>query len=430
MDMMQLDADGLASAQAAAEQSYETLRGRNLALDMTRGKPAPDQLDLADEMLTMVGAGDTAGEDGTDYRNYGILAGIPEARTFFAEYMDVDPAEVVVGGNSSLTMMYDAMAGGMFFGMPRGNDDAAMPWRDQGSIKFICPVPGYDRHFAICERLGVEMITVDMTPDGPDMDAVEALVADDASIKGMWCVPKYSNPSGETYSDETVDRLAAMTVAAPDFRIFWDNAYAVHHLGAGPARVKNLLAACKAAGNPDRALMFGSTSKITHAGAGVAVLAASEVNVTDALEKMFYASIGPDKINQLRHVRFFKDMAGLLSHMDKQAALLGPKFAAVDEALERHLAGKRIARWTKPEGGYFVSVDVLDGCASDIISMAGKAGVKLTPAGATYPYGKDPHDRNIRLAPTMPSVDEIKTAMEVFCTCVELVCARKLSELT
>jgi aspartate/methionine/tyrosine aminotransferase len=424
MDMTQMDAAGLADAAAQAEQGYDALRGRNLALDMTRGKPAPDQLDLADGLLTIVGPGEAMGEDGTDYRNYGILAGIPEARAFFAEYMEVTPAEIVVGGNSSLTMMYDAMAGGMMFGMPGGD----RPWKDQGTVKFICPVPGYDRHFAICERLGLEMISVPMTPEGPDMDAVEALVAEDAAIKGMWCVPKYSNPSGETYSDAVVDRLAKMPVAAKDFRIFWDNAYAVHHLGKGPARVKNLLAACKEAGTPERVLMFGSTSKITHAGAGVAVLAASEVNVKDALEKMFFSSIGPDKINQLRHVKFFKDMNGLLAHMQKQAELVAPKFAAVDEALERRLGGKGIATWTKPEGGYFVSVDVMEGCAAEIIAMAGKAGVKLTPAGSTHPHGKDPTDSNIRLAPTMPSVDEIKTAMEVFCTCVELVSARKLAE--
>jgi DNA-binding transcriptional MocR family regulator len=260
------------------------------------------------------------------------------------------------------------------------------------------------------------------------MDAVEALVGDDASVKGMWCVPKYSNPSGETYSDEVVRRIATMKVAAPDFRVFWDNAYNMHHLGDGPARLENLLGACKDAGNPDRALMFGSTSKITHAGAGIAVLAASETNIADAREKMFYTTIGTDKINQLRHVKFFAGMAGLQAHMDKQAALIGPKFEAVNEALERRLGGKGLATWTKPSGGYFVSVDVIDGCASEVVRLAGEAGVKLTPAGATYPYGKDPNDRNIRLAPTMPSVDEIKSAMEVFCTCVELASVAKLNE--
>jgi len=422
MDLKHATPEELAGTLEHAETAYTGLRGRNLALDMTRGKPAPEQLDLADDMLTIVGHGDTDGDDGTDYRNYGILAGIPEARAFFAEYMDVDKSEIVVGGNSSLTMMYDTMMGGMYYGMPGGE----APWKDQGAVKFICPVPGYDRHFAICERLGIEMLTVAMTPEGPDLDAVEDL-AKDPAVKGIWCVPKYSNPSGETYSDATVKRLAEMPVAAPDFRVFWDNAYNVHHLGDGPAPLANMLDACKQAGNPDRVLMFGSTSKITHAGAGVAVMAASEANVADALKKMFYSSIGPDKINQLRHVRFFGDMAGLLTHMEKQAEIVAPKFQAVERALEKNLAGKGIATWTAPKGGYFVSVEVLEGCATEIIELADAAGVKLTPAGATHPYGKDPADSFIRLAPTMPSVEEIETAMEVFCACVELVCARKLA---
>lgn len=422
MDLTKSAKEDLAAAVGRAEQSYDKLRGRNLALDMTRGKPAPDQLDLADGMLTIVGHGDTDGDDGTDYRNYGILAGIPEAKKLFAELLEVSPKEIVVGGNSSLTMMYDTVMGGMYFGMPGGTK----PWKEQGTVKFICPVPGYDRHFAICVRLGIEMVTVAMTPDGPDMDAVEALVRDDATIKGIWCVPKYSNPSGEVYSDATVERLAKMAVAAADFRVFWDNAYVVHHLGDGPAPLKNMLEACKQAGNPERVLMFGSTSKITHAGAGVAVMAASEVNVADALKKMFFSSIGPDKINQLRHVRFFKDMKGVLQHMEAQAKLIAPKFAAVEAALQKNLAGKGIAKWTAPKGGYFVSVEVLEGCAADIVKMADAAGVKLTPAGATHPYGKDPNDSFIRLAPTMPGVKDIETAMEVFCACVELVCARKL----
>ncbi len=425
MDLSKKNADELAGIADQVKQTYEQMCGRHLALDMTRGKPAPDQLDLADELLSIVGPGEAVGEGGADYRNYGILDGIPEAKRFFAEYMEVSTGEIIIGGNSSLTLMYNAMAGAVLFGVPGGEG----PWQGQGeALKFIAPVPGYDRHFAICERLGLGMPTVRMTPVGPDMDAVEALVGDDASVKGMWCVPKYSNPSGETYSDEVVRRIATMKVAAPDFRVFWDNAYNMHHLGDGPARLENLLGACKDAGNPDRALMFGSTSKITHAGAGIAVLAASETNIADAREKMFYTTIGTDKINQLRHVKFFAGMAGLQAHMDKQAALIGPKFEAVNEALERRLGGKALATWTKPTGGYFVSVDVIDGCASEVVRLAGEAGVKLTPAGATYPYGKDPNDRNIRLAPTMPSVDEIKSAMEVFCTCVELASVAKLNE--
>jgi len=424
MNITALSAQELSERVGKAEQHFQDLSRRNLQLDMTRGKPSPEQLDLSNEMLTIVDGDSYKGEGGTDYRNYGIGTGIPEAKALFAEFMDVSPEEIIIGGNASLTMMYDAFVGGLLFGMPGGQG----PWRDEGTLKFICPVPGYDRHFAICERLGFEMIAVDMGGDGPDMDAVEKLVADDASIKGIWCVPKYSNPTGATYSDEVVDRLASMKTAATDFRVFWDNAYTVHHLGDGPAKVKNILDACKAAGNPDRPLMFGSTSKVTHAGSGVAMMAGSVTNIKDAAEKLSYATIGPDKINQLRHVRFFGALKGLLAHMEKQAASVGPKFTAVDAALEKNLGGKGLATWTKPTGGYFVSVDVLDGCAAEIVALAGKAGVKLTPAGATYPYGKDPHDRNIRLAPTMPSVYEIEQAMEVFCACVEVVCLEKLQK--
>jgi len=325
VDFTTADAATRTAAETEAQQAYERHRGRNLQLDMTRGKPSPEQLDLSDGILTVVETDQTTGEDGTDYRNYGGLTGIPEARRLFAEYMGVTPAQVIIGGNSSLTMMYDAIVGGMLFGMPGGD----APWGQQDAVKFLCPVPGYDRHFAICERLGIEMINVDMTDDGPDLDAVESLVKD-PQVKGIWCVPKYSNPTGATYSADSAKRLAEME-AAPDFRVFWDNAYAVHHLGAGPAKVPDLLKLCEDAGNADRASMFGSTSKITLAGAGVAVLAASENNIADALKKLSYASIGPDKINQLRHVRFFGDLDGLLAHMEKQAASVGPKFAAVDE---------------------------------------------------------------------------------------------------
>ena len=404
------------------QQDYDRLRGRNIGIDMTRGKPAPEQLDLSKGLLETVTLDDCFGEDGTDYRNYGIIDGIPEAKRLFAEYMEVTPGEIIVGGSASLTMMYDTLASAVLFGMPGGES----PWKDQKSAKFLCPVPGYDRHFTICEKLGLEMINIDMDNDGPDMDAVEAAVKDDPSVKGMWCVPKYSNPSGATYTDAVVDRLAAMPVAAGDFRVIWDNAYAAHHLGSGPAKLKNLLQACKDAGNPDRVLMFGSTSKISLAGAGVAMLAASKTNIDDALEKMFVSTIGPDKINQLRHVRFFGDVAGIAVHMDKLAAILAPKFAVVDEILEHRLGGKGIATWTKPEGGYFVNVDVMDGCATEVVRLAGAAGVKVVPAGGTFPYGKDPRDRNIRLAPSMPSIDENRDALEVFCTCVELACADKL----
>jgi DNA-binding transcriptional MocR family regulator len=405
-------------------EAYDGLRGRNLSIDMTRGKPSPEQLDLSEGLLEAMSADDCRGEDGADYRNYGFLDGIPEAKRFFASYMDVSPDEIIVGGSGSLPLMYEALAGAVLFGMPGGE----APWKDQAPVKFLCPVPGYDRHFAICEQLGIEMINIPMNDEGPDMDAVEAAVKDDPSVKGMWCVPKYSNPTGVTYSDAVVGRLAAMPVAAGDFRVIWDNAYAAHHLGNGPAKVKNLLQACKDAYNPDRVLMFGSSSKISLAGAGVAMLAGSIANIDDVKGKMFFSTIGPDKINQLRHIRFFGDLKGLAAHMDKHAAIIGPKFDAVEEVLQRRLAGKDIATWTRPDGGYFVSVDVLDGCAAEVVRLASEAGVKLTSAGATFPYGKDPNDRNIRLAPTMPSVDDIRSAMEIFCACVELVAAKKLQE--
>jgi len=405
-------------------KAYDGLRGRNLSIDMTRGKLSPEQLDLSEGLLEAMSADDCRGEDGADYRNYGFLDGIPEAKRFFADYMDVSPDEIIVGGSGSLPLMYEALAGAVLFGMPGGE----APWKDQAPVKFLCPVPGYDRHFAICEQLGIEMINIPLNDEGPDMDAVEAAVKDDPSVKGMWCVPKYSNPTGVTYSDAVVGRLAAMPVAAGDFRVIWDNAYAAHHLGNGPAKVKNLLQACKDAGNPDRVLMFGSSSKISLTGAGVAMLAGSIANIDDVKGKMFFSTIGPDKINQLRHIRFFGDLKGLAAHMDKHAAVIGPKFDAVEEVLQRRLAGKDIATWTKPDGGYFVSVDVLDGCAAEVVRLASEAGVKLTSAGATFPYGKDPNDRNIRLAPTMPSVDDIRSAMEIFCACVELVAAKKLQE--
>ena len=418
---MNADQSEIQARHKDATARFERHRGRNLSLDMTRGKPSPEQLDLADELMVIVKPGEAKGEDGTDLRNYGGQAGIPEARRLFAEFLGTTPDRVVVGGNSSLTLMWEVLANAMMYGMPDGDG----PWQGQAP-KVICPVPGYDRHFGICERLGIDMVTVPMTDDGPDIEAVKALVADDASVKAIWCVPKYSNPSGEVYSDATVEALASMPAAAADFRLLWDNAYAVHHLGDGPAPLADILTACEAAGNPNRAIVFGSTSKITHAGAGVAVLASSVTNVEDHLKKVSFSTIGPDKINQLRHVKFFGNMSGILKHMEKHAEIIAPKFAAVDAALEARLGGSGLATWTKPKGGYFVSVDVVDGCAKEIIKRCGDAGVKITPAGATYPYGKDPHDRNIRIAPTLPSVDEIKTAMEVLTAAIEVVCTEKL----
>lgn len=407
----------MSTALETAEKKYQDLRRRNLVIDMTRGKPAPDQLDLCNGMLSILTPEDCKGAD--DYRNYGLLTGTPEAKAFFAEFLDVGTDEIIIGGNASLTLMYDYLAGAVMFGVPGGDS----PWGRDAT--FICPVPGYDRHFAICEQLGVNMMTVDMRDDGPDMDAVEALVANDSSIKGIWCVPKYSNPTGATYSDNVVDRLATMKTAAADFRVMWDNAYAVHHLGGGPVSVKNILPACKAAGNTDRPILIGSTSKISFAGSGVAVIGGSAANIGDITKKMSFSTIGHDKLNQIRHVKFFQDQDGIAAHMDKHAALIAPKFDAVDKALHQNLDGKGLAEWTKPAGGYFVSVDVQDGCAKTVVQLAADAGVKMTAAGATFPYGKDPRDRNLRIAPTMPSVHEIEQAMEIICASIELACARK-----
>ncbi|PIW27796.1 MAG: aminotransferase [Rhodospirillales bacterium CG15_BIG_FIL_POST_REV_8_21_14_020_66_15] len=422
IDLTKAGAAEIAQSLTRAKARYGDIRGRNLALDMTRGKPSAAQLDLSDGLLTNIGPGDVIDTDGTDLRNYGGLAGIPSCRKLFGDYLGVPAEQVVIGGNSSLQMMYGALARAMTFGVVGGKG----PWRDEAPV-VICPVPGYDRHFAICEELGLTMVNVDMKDDGPDMDAVEELVANDPKVKAIWCVPKYSNPTGATYSDAVVDRLAKMKAAAPDFRILWDNAYAVHHLGRGLDTVADILAACEAAGCPDRPFIFGSTSKITYAGAGIAMFAGSKANVKDALDHLFFETIGPDKITQLRQVKFFGDMDGVLAHMDAHAELVAPKFKAVDDALTKHLAGKGIATWTKPRGGYFVSLDVLDGCAKEVIRLANEAGVKLTPAGSCFPYGKDPFDRNIRLAPTLPPLDEVVQAMEVVCACVELACLDKLA---
>ncbi len=395
---------------------YAEFQARQLDIDMTRGKPSAEQLDLSLDMLDCVDAGHFRSPSGIDCRNYGGLDGIPEAKVLFAEYLGVAPEEVIVGGNSSLNMMHDAVVRAMMHGVV----DSPAPWGEQPGAKFLCPSPGYDRHFAICEYLGIEMIPVGMGDDGPDMEQVEALAAGDRAVKGMWCVPKYSNPTGVTYSDEVVERLASMPTAAPDFRIFWDNAYAVHHLDGAPARLRNILRACQKAGNAERAFLFGSTSKISFAGGGVATMAASQKNIEFTKEQMSYQTIGPDKMNQLRHVRFFRDLAGIEAHMRKHAAILRPKFDAVQAVLGRELGGKGVAEWSRPRGGFFVSLDTLDGCAKTVVGLAADAGVKLTPAGATFPYRRDPRDRNIRIAPSMPSVAEIETAMELVAVCIQL----------
>jgi len=413
----------MANANSAAqlEQRFNELVAEGMSLDMTRGKPSPEQLDLALGMTTVLAKDDYKTAGGVDCRNYGGLDGIPEAKKLFADFLEVQPSEVIVGGNSSLTMMHDCVARAVSHGVPGGKSS----WAAQAPVKFICPSPGYDRHFTVCEHYGIEMVVVDNGATGPDMSAVERLVASDASVKGIWIVPKYSNPTGYSVSDEVVERLARMKTAAPDFRIFWDNAYAVHHLGPERDEVADILAACKAAGNPDRPLMFASTSKISFAGAGLAALGASEANIAWMTKHLSVMTIGPDKMNQLRHMRFFKDMAGVNAHMDKHAELLRPKFDAVERVLRQHLDGKGVAEWTRPRGGYFVSIDTLPGCAREVVAMAAKAGVKLTSAGATFPYGKDPQDRNIRIAPSLPSLPEIEKAMEVLAVCIQRVSLSK-----
>lgn len=378
----------------AAQGRYDELRGRNYRIDMTRGKPSPEQAALGNDMLTVLGPDDCFGQGGDDYRNYSHPTGIPEAKALLGAYMGVPTEQVIAGGNSSLRLMHDTVAGAVLKGVPGGE----APWRD--GAKFICPVPGYDRHFAICEHLDIEMVTVEMQEDGPDLDAVEALVAEDSAIKGIWCVPKYSNPTGAVYSDTVVDRLGGMEVAAPDFRIFWDDAYAVHHLSEARPVVKNIYDACVSAGCPDRPYLFASTSKIAIPGAGMSAFAASKTNFNDIVRKMSFATIGPDKLNQLRHTRFFEDLAGIKAQMRKHTALIAPKFDMVDRALTRNLGDTGLATWRKPLGGYFFNVDLLDGCAKEVVRLAGEAGVTLTPAGATFPYGDDPRDRNLRLAPT------------------------------
>jgi DNA-binding transcriptional MocR family regulator len=399
---------------------YEHFKSLGLKLDMTRGKPSSEQLDLASALLTNLRPGDHTAADGTDTRNYGGLDGLPEMKAILAGMMDTTPAQVIVGGNSSLQLMHDTIVRALLHGVPDGDG----PWARTGRVKFVCPTPGYDRHFAICEHHGIEMISVDMTPDGPDIDQVERIVAADASIKGMWLVPKYSNPTGATTSAAVAGRLARMRTAAPDFRLMWDNAYAVHDLYDRGDELADILSLSAAAGHPNRPLVFVSTSKISFAGAGIAAMAASPANIADAKRHAGIQTIGPDKVNQLRHVRFFKDFAGIRAHMAKHAALLRPKFEAVARIFEEELGGKGIAEWTRPRGGYFVSLDTPDGCASEVVRLAGEAGVKLTAAGATFPYGRDPRNRNIRIAPSLPPLAQVEQAMRVVAVCVELASAR------
>ena len=407
----------------ALKAEYEKIKGMGLALDMSRGKPGADQLDLSMGMLDVLDSKTALkSENGTDLRNYGVLDGIPEAKKLIADVIGTKPENVIIYGNSSLNIMYDQVARAEMFGIC-GNT----PWCKLDKVKFLCPVPGYDRHFAITEYFGIEMINVPMLPTGPDMDMVEELVSKDEAIKGIWCVPKYSNPQGYTYSAETVERFAHLKPAAPDFRIYWDNAYSIHHLyDDNQDFLVEILEACAKAGNPDLVYKFTSTSKVSFPGSGIAAVAASKANLEDFRSYMQIQTIGHDKLNQLRHVKFFKNIDGLREHMRKHAAILRPKFEMVLNTLDRELGGLGIGEWTKPHGGYFISFDSMEGCAKAIVAKAKEAGVVLTGAGATYPYGKDPKDSNIRIAPSFPTPEDLGKAAEVFVLCVKLTSVEKL----
>ncbi len=402
-------------------EKYADYKARGLSLNMARGKPGAEQVSISNDMLNVIDPSTVfATEDCPDVRNYGCLDGIAEAKKIFADILNVGVENIFVGGNSSLNMMFDTIACFMEQGA------GGKPWNQQGNIKFLCPAPGYDRHFGVTQYFGIEMVTVPMTENGPDMDVIEKLVSEDASIKGIWCVPKYSNPQGITYSDETVRRFAALKPAAKDFRIMWDNAYVIHDINGTPDTLLNIFDEVKKNGSEDMVIEFCSTSKITFPGAGVAALAASKNNLAILKKRYNFQTIGYDKINMLRHVLYFKNIDGVMAHMQKHRAVLEPRFKMVTDMLSEELSGLGVAEWTNPNGGYFVSVDVNEGCAKRVVALCKEAGVILTGAGATYPYGKDPKDSNIRLAPTYPPIEELKVAMEVFCTSVKLAALEKL----
>lgn len=402
---------------------YKKFQAMELNLDMSRGKPCKEQLDVSMGLMDVLNSSsDLTCEDGTDCRNYGILTGVQEAKVLIGDMMENNPDNIIIYGNSSLNVMYDTVSRAYTHGI-MGNT----PWCKLDKVKWLCPVPGYDRHFKITEYFGIEMIPVPMSPQGPDMDMIEKLVSEDNSIKGIWCVPKYSNPQGYSYSNETVRRFARLRPAAPDFRVFWDNAYGIHHLyDDRQDHLIEILAECKRAGNPDLVYKFASTSKITFPGSGIAALATSPNNLEDIQKQLSNQTIGHDKVNQLRHVRYFGDIHGMMLHMKKHADIIRPKFEVIENMLEEKLGGYGIGEWTKPSGGYFISFDSLPGCAKRIVNCCKKAGVKMTPAGATWPYGKDPQDTNIRIAPTYPPIEDLKIAAQLFTLCVRLVSAEKL----
>ena len=425
MQYNDMSKEELLALKESLNKEYAEAKAKGLALDMSRGKPSAKQLDVSLGLLdTINSSSDLKPLDGTDCRNYGVLDGIPEAKKLMADMMGTTPDHVIVYGNASLNIMYDQISRAYTHGI-LGNT----PWCKLDKVKFLCPVPGYDRHFAITERFGIEMINIPMSESGPDMGMVEEYVSKDASVKGIWCVPKYSNPQGYTYSEETVKRMAALKPAAEDFRIFWDNAYVIHDLyDDNKDEIADIISECEKAGNPDMVFEFASTSKVSFPGSGIAALATSANNIADIKKQLTIQTIGHDKLNQLRHVRFFKDINGLKEHMRKHAEFIRPKFEAVESVLEEELSGLGIGSWTEPKGGYFISFDAMDGCAKAIVAKCKEAGVKLTGAGATFPYGKDPKDSNIRIAPSFPTPEEMKQAADLFVLCVKLVSVEKLLE--
>ena len=425
MQYNDMSKEELLALKESLNKEYAEAKAKGLALDMSRGKPSAKQLDVSLGLLdTINSSSDLKTLDGTDCRNYGVLDGIPEAKKLMADMMGTTPDHVIVYGNASLNIMYDQISRAYTHGI-LGNT----PWCKLDKVKFLCPVPGYDRHFAITERFGIEMINIPMSEYGPDMGMVEEYVSNDASVKGIWCVPKYSNPQGYTYSEETVKRMAALKPAAEDFRIFWDNAYVIHDLyDDNKDEIADIISECEKAGNPDMVFEFASTSKVSFPGSGIAALATSANNIADIKKQLTIQTIGHDKLNQLRHVRFFKDINGLKEHMRKHAEFMRPKFEAVESVLEEELGGLGIGSWTEPKGGYFISFEAMDGCAKAIVAKCKEAGVKLTGAGATFPYGKDPKDSNIRIAPSFPTPDEMKQAADLFVLCVKLVSVEKLLE--
>lgn len=425
MQYCEMSKEELLKLKEELDERYKEAQSKGLSLNMSRGKPSATQLNVTMDMLdTINSSSDMKSEDGTDCRNYGVLDGIPEAKKLMADIMGTTPEHVIIYGNASLNIMYDQVSRAYTHGL-LGNT----PWCKLDKVKFLCPVPGYDRHFAITERFGIEMINIPMSESGPDMGMVEEYVSKDASVKGIWCVPKYSNPQGYTYSEETVKRMAALKPAAEDFRIFWDNAYVIHDLyDDNKDEIADIISECEKAGNPDMVFEFASTSKVSFPGSGIAALATSANNIADIKKQLTIQTIGHDKLNQLRHVRFFKDINGLKEHMRKHAEFMRPKFEAVESVLEEELGGLGIGSWTEPKGGYFISFEAMDGCAKAIVAKCKEAGVKLTGAGATFPYGKDPKDSNIRIAPSFPTPEEMKQAADLFVLCVKLVSVEKLLE--